>query len=718
MFRSKVACFFCGEHSAPGTSTRYHPNGAVKTFTCLSCRADNHLDRNGEIIDHVPAASNPVQYARPVRGSRVRSASPPSPTFCRQCQQNQLIVTTAKADFVLPPEDHPDYDYTARVLLPKHIAELEARWPPVCATCGPKVSKRIRKSNYEAKVASLGHMRARTDRVRGAGRSAWEAKRVLSTLLWLVRGAVWCGGHVAFLAWHGSRMMSPRESWGMEEPTWRRCVQQSMKLGEMDAVCADVAAAFVGRWAWVSLIGFNWMYREWQLENHPEKKLVGAWEYIRLEMATIVIRFAGWYLLGPGGVNFTEDAAQRIHIAFFLITLMATLYSVTCLKLEKPQLISLKETTSLPGTPETLSPPDSPRRAARPRPAQSQLRNQIPRPESPPRMHPIRSTQPIPPIQPAYRENGSAFERTLSPPSARQRPQPQRSASQDDAMDWNPTTQLQIAQPAPTPATSFSSWSSSTSPFGQLAQQAQQPQRTSFSSFGSSSFPAPQAPRSQHPNIFTNPRPAAPIAHSPATSTSTDAFRRLQDPRFKPLPEPKFRGLPDTSLDNEFENMFSKGLTFSDPADDNIPPSSVTEREGLTLQLLRASIVATAAALATVGRGEWWMVATAMAGILAVAGWRIVLAGGLMDPGTLASAGGALAVAGLAAAGVLSVGVQTKLAVLVLLISGGLEVAGVLGRMERARSRRYHREELEEQRRRRGAAGGRDESPLRMFGGR
>ncbi|KAH8145372.1 uncharacterized protein LAJ45_10655 [Morchella importuna] len=329
-----------------------------KKLVCFYCQ-----QLNGEILDYVPdSPPKPAPiYARRRTSPRAnihsfssttRSSTPDSPAatspttatatattdekpFCRTCVNNQRVVTDAIAAYPLPPEDHPDYDEVVSVQFPKYRATLEERWPQVCARCAPRVNERIRTSNYQVKVASLGQMLARTS-----------------------GGAVWCYFHVLMIVWHGAALVQPAVAMEMETEvaSWGSCVLRSAVAGEVDVHCYGVAAQ-QARWVPWSLVGFFWIYRERGLQRQPHKKLVGSREYFRLEMAIYVFRMLCWYFVTPGGVPLTEEAFTMVHLGLFFLSFLSTLFSITCLKLEDPPSISLREPQPVPGTPSPPNPP-------------------------------------------------------------------------------------------------------------------------------------------------------------------------------------------------------------------------------------------------------------------------------------------------------------------------------------------------------------------------
>lgn len=278
---------------------------------------------------------------------------PPSPTFCTRCEHNQLILRSARDGYEMPPDDHPDFEYHANVLFPKYMKDREARYPPMCAECIPRVKQKLKQVNYRAKVASLGHMLARSERPAArASVAAFGPVRLLKWAFWVARGAVWWWANALFLLWHLSAAchhasaspplppappLSPLPPPGLRAavglaietpPRWADCARNSYAKAELDAACYVVASRDATRFFPWTLLGFWWLYRQWGVERHPDKKLVGGREYLHIEIAVALLRAAAWLLLADGGLmrSASQDLLTQVHAGFFFISVVVGLF--------------------------------------------------------------------------------------------------------------------------------------------------------------------------------------------------------------------------------------------------------------------------------------------------------------------------------------------------------------------------------------------------------
>jgi hypothetical protein len=197
------------------------------------------------------------------------------------------------------------------------------------------VNDRIRTSNYKVKVASLGKMLARSGNrdVTPDGRSGGVTlKKTFERIIWLCRGYVWCYSHFVMLAWTGTGLLFPERvagvALGVEEEamaSWGSCIVRSLERGDVVADCYGVAARDATRFIPWSLLGFFWIYRELGLERFPERKLVGAKEYIWLEAGIYVFRMLCWALFARGGLSFPGEVMVRIHLGMFFLSIVVCL---------------------------------------------------------------------------------------------------------------------------------------------------------------------------------------------------------------------------------------------------------------------------------------------------------------------------------------------------------------------------------------------------------
>jgi hypothetical protein len=228
----------------------------------------------------------------------------------------------------MPPEDNPDYDHHVNVLYPRYMKDFETRYPPVCAECIPRVKQKLKQVNYHAKVASLGHMLARSEHP-SASAIASGPFRMVKWAVWIARGAVWWWANGLFLVWHLSAIFhvpGGTTGIGMEKPGWSDCVRNSLNGSELDATCYGVSSHQASRYFPWTLLGFWWLYRQWGIERHPDKKLVGGREYLNIEMAVVFIRALSWFLLGQGGWmhSIGQEALVQIHAGFFFVSFVVS----------------------------------------------------------------------------------------------------------------------------------------------------------------------------------------------------------------------------------------------------------------------------------------------------------------------------------------------------------------------------------------------------------
>jgi hypothetical protein len=160
-------------------------------------------------------------------------------------------------------------------------------------------------------------------------------RRVFEKTVWLLRGFVWCYSHLLMLAWTGTGLLFPDRAAGLalgveEATSLGSCLWRSFEQRDVVADCYEVMA---GQATWFipwSLLGFFWIYWEVGLERHPEKKLVGAQEYIWLEAAIYAFRMLCWALFARGWFALPGEVAMRVHLGMFFLSFMVG-FSLTLL---------------------------------------------------------------------------------------------------------------------------------------------------------------------------------------------------------------------------------------------------------------------------------------------------------------------------------------------------------------------------------------------------
>ncbi|CUS13331.1 unnamed protein product [Tuber aestivum] len=590
LFNRNPACWGCGQKPPSLAGARRALNGSVVYFVCPSCGNPNHFDEHGEIRDFVPSTpEGPAPRFARKRHSPTSKATyeepPASPIFCRDCLNNQKIVSTRIGDYELPPDDHPDLDYHINVLFPRFQKELEERFPLVCADCAPRANEQIRSKNYKVKVESLRQMLARSgdpSRTREEKANSWG---LFERLVWVLRGGVWCYSHFIVAAWAGTAMLFPERAVGMVLTdgggTWVGCLSRSFEDSKPVPDCYEVASRHALKFLPWSILGFFWVYWESSLQKHPEKKLVGSNEYLWMEIGVWAFRMACWVVFAYFKLTFSEDMMLRVFPPPFypsaILTLpsQSTLGSLSCLKLENPPSFSLREPMPISATP---SPPSSPpqetmKGSCQPRPPNYQSMQGSPTTPRLPLKKLIPPTTGASTVYSPQTDFRSAF--TMRDGSVSPSPSPalnrKKGSWSPDAMDWNPTDRDDAPWEKPIPQPPFTSSFNRQSP----QPQPQQQQRQYKSPFTGALPPAPKPPSHRYVSSLMHPAPVKPIRSQlekeqffhPRPTGASPEFAKLSDPTYTlgsgypPLANQKlFVEDEQTGL----EGLFGPGLKLDD----------------------------------------------------------------------------------------------------------------------------------------------------------
>lgn len=200
------------------------------------------------------------------------------------------------------------------------------------------MNNKIRTSNYKVKVASLGQMLARSgsrDWRSGTGSAGMSPRRMFEKTVWLLRGFVWCYSHLLMLAWTGTGLLFPDRAAGLtlgvqeEATSLGTCLWRSFEQRDVAADCYEVMAGQATQFIPWSMLGFFWIYWEAGLERHPEKKLVGAKEYIWLEAGIYAFRMLCWAFIARGWLTLPREVAVRVHLGMFFLSFMVGLSPIS-----------------------------------------------------------------------------------------------------------------------------------------------------------------------------------------------------------------------------------------------------------------------------------------------------------------------------------------------------------------------------------------------------
>ncbi|KAF8807741.1 hypothetical protein BYT27DRAFT_7165839 [Phlegmacium glaucopus] len=186
---SNIQCFFCQ------SPTALHIN--PRNFKCTSCGCWNRYDNQGEIISDEPAMHeehlNSKSFAKRASPSKDRLPTMyGSGPFCHSCQTNQMLIVNLLSNY-LPSQESPEYESRVQ-MLPAYRESLHVRYPPVCESCLPQVEDEIRQKEQMARVKALGGSltKGKERRRRASGPEVEKEKSAADTMFWWkVRGYLW-----------------------------------------------------------------------------------------------------------------------------------------------------------------------------------------------------------------------------------------------------------------------------------------------------------------------------------------------------------------------------------------------------------------------------------------------------------------------------------------------------------------------------------------------
>lgn len=230
----------------------------------------------------------------------------------------------------LPPEDDPSYDRYIENY-PKYKAQLEERFPTVCAECEGLVSQMIHKANYKAKTRGLAQFLAKAEDTREKYRrkESWGLKEGAESVVWFLRGAGWSLTTAMVLAWHVTGVLYTNEQLEMAllDDSWGVCASETVKKSYPDLSCYGVLVKALWRYLPWSILFFGWNYQALAERRHTKATVYGHGEYLGWEVFIFASRMVAWWFLLPqgSGVDFIPGSFKVIHVVLLLVQLAVSL---------------------------------------------------------------------------------------------------------------------------------------------------------------------------------------------------------------------------------------------------------------------------------------------------------------------------------------------------------------------------------------------------------
>lgn len=489
--RKRLQCHYCGKrlNTAKRTGSR---------VPCDNCSADNYFDVDNNIVD-VPE----FEASRPDLQAHLPQIESESDIFCRKCLTNQAFFVEALSNY-LPDENDPQYE---RLLhdLPEFERNLEIRYPQCCTQCEPRVNARIQEANYMAKSDHLRRILHRTHDRRRASQLR------LRSLLISAAGLSYTVSLGIQLLWHA---LSSQAQDIVPDITPTQCLRQ----WPVPAQCTHYVASFLPLSLLTGLLCI-WWNPQWQHRlTGKEGRLVGLGKYYQVQFLIMALRVVAW--VGIQDLPALRERSNAVHTVLLVVLSTTSIYALTSIvQVDTTPLVDWHQVQPPLVRPDQFRPPSE-------------------------------TIYSPPSSQDASRLNITNF---AAPPSSMYEPwKPPTPPTEDDSMDWTPSTHDFHPQPR-IPKPKFEQ----KSPFyGNLPAA---PVR------GSLNPKAPPPPPQRKalglpPGFFGLSKSSRDDQQAPVSQTNaSDAFA---PPKFFPDKRES-----DTGLENIFDKMFS----VRDPLETQVP---------------------------------------------------------------------------------------------------------------------------------------------------
>jgi hypothetical protein len=253
--------------------------------------------------------------------------------------KNQQFYVNALASYLPDPSD-PDYaKYEAK--LPEYKANLEKRYPQVCAKCVEQVNNRIKSMTYLTKAENLKVSLDRTRKRQFANETGWKGKAV--TLGWFL----WHGSVLGQILWHllGAMSNSSENKTSVSSVSLQlvqECSKQVLAFGNVDIGCFDSVTTIMPRILQAGLVSIWWNNRL-QESMQGYGRLTYLNDYYAVQVIFLGIRYLAYILLSqPSRFNLPIPPLAA-HAFVIIFSLICTISSKTTVQLRKrPNLADYK----------------------------------------------------------------------------------------------------------------------------------------------------------------------------------------------------------------------------------------------------------------------------------------------------------------------------------------------------------------------------------------
>lgn len=246
--------------------------------------------------------------------------------FCKTCLKNQHLYNESLASY-FPSEDTPNYQ-DWEIQFPAFKKSLEERYPQVCEDCEAGALASLWNTNYAAKADNLRRIMDKTRPGQVSYRSDWR------NLAAFVGGWMWTASWIGQILWDAMGLVNSETALQGavgEYVTWilSLAARIGQALGLSDVVL--FSTELMNSVAWYALVlgllslWWNPRLQLW-LEIKKRGRIVGKWDFYKLQATSFVIRCAAWaYIVLP----ITEPESRTIDTIHYSVLFFGALVS-TC----------------------------------------------------------------------------------------------------------------------------------------------------------------------------------------------------------------------------------------------------------------------------------------------------------------------------------------------------------------------------------------------------
>ena len=302
--------------------------------------------QDGDITEPSVPQTPSLRYAsHPLNASPPELAQSADDIFCKTCIHNQHIYHQTLANYLPDPSDARYHEYERN--LPAYKADLEKRYPQICANCVPRANQRLKAATYAAQSDHVRRQLLKTksaSHMPSAGRN-WDWRLAALSLV----GVLWWIGLAIQVIWNVLALLPLSEQRQALKSdtlaTQAACSLHALLSRELEPDCL-AAVSQTGKYGIMLSLVCIWYHPllSTRLQS-SNAKINGYFDNVILQAATVGLRALNWWLVDRDRKDLlaSEKDFRSVHAVVLVFMLLSSTLCITMVRVNKPALFSFSQ---------------------------------------------------------------------------------------------------------------------------------------------------------------------------------------------------------------------------------------------------------------------------------------------------------------------------------------------------------------------------------------